>query len=385
MSAGVNWVKATFCSHPTPHFVRFLLLAALFPTVVSAQAVAEWKLVSPVPIGTGHDFTRISSILPLSDGSVVIADLVNHSIDAFDRSGRHLRRIGREGKGPGEYSSVSNVGMLGDSLWVVDASQRRTTFFSLQGEVLSTIPSAAGKILAMVPGGAIGYATPKMPVSREALDPERKAIISVKRSGEVRDTLVWIRVKNTTFAVGPNERGSFRIGPQRFSDAGMHVLAPAGDFFYVIDRTAATSSRDAAFLVSAITTSGRVLWTRRYPYSPTVLPKSRGDSLVDAYIDGDGPRGHSAEAIREAVFIPKYYPPVTSAAVATDGTLWVRLAEGGSSYQYRVISTTGNVIARLTVPTTTRIMAATPTDAFAVEVDEFDVPSVKRYRITRQP
>ena len=121
---------------------------------------------------------------------------------------------------------------------------------------------------------------------------------------------------------------------------------------------------------------------RRYPYSPTLLPKSTGDSLLKTYTV-EMSRGYSADEVRAAVFIPKYYPPVTSAAVATDGSLWVRLAEGGSSFQYRVISRAGDIIARLTLPSNTTIMAVAGDNVHAVNLDEFDVPTVFRYRIAR--
>jgi hypothetical protein len=74
-----------------------------------------------------------------AQGHVYIEDDSDMSIKVLDAEGRYLRAIGRKGSGPGEFGQISDLVLLPDGrLLVTDFETRRTSFFSPEGEFLSS-------------------------------------------------------------------------------------------------------------------------------------------------------------------------------------------------------------------------------------------------------
>ncbi|MGB7294757.1 MAG: 6-bladed beta-propeller [Candidatus Aminicenantales bacterium] len=72
-------------------------------------------------------------------GNVLIKDESDMAIKVFDQAGNFLRPIGRRGEGPGEFTSMGYIFPLPDGrLLVTDPLARRTSFFSPEGQFLSS-------------------------------------------------------------------------------------------------------------------------------------------------------------------------------------------------------------------------------------------------------
>src|SRR4030042_973513 len=71
--------------------------------------------------------------------NVYIQDESDMAIKVFDPRGKYLRTIGRQGNGPGEFAQVGDMAILPDGrLLVTDFEARRTSFFSPEGQFLSS-------------------------------------------------------------------------------------------------------------------------------------------------------------------------------------------------------------------------------------------------------
>lgn len=101
-------------------------------------------VVDPVPIldvpgvnATGDlVFGVATSATRLPDGSVAIADASSNSVRLVAPSGQLARVVGREGKGPGEFSAIAWVGRCGtDSVFVWDPPVRRISVIAPDGAV----------------------------------------------------------------------------------------------------------------------------------------------------------------------------------------------------------------------------------------------------------
>jgi len=97
--------------------------------ILNFQKVHEWSitmpLVIPMPV-----YTQL-----LSDGSLVIVDYGLNTINHFDSDGSLISTTGGEGRGPGEYQSISAVSIRDDGkVAVADISSAAITVSDVYGE-----------------------------------------------------------------------------------------------------------------------------------------------------------------------------------------------------------------------------------------------------------
>lgn len=59
---------------------------------------------------------------------------------AYDRGGRHVRTVGRAGRGPGELRDPLALGVAGDTLWVLNTGNARVEYFSREGRPIGSEP-----------------------------------------------------------------------------------------------------------------------------------------------------------------------------------------------------------------------------------------------------
>ncbi len=110
-----------------------------------------WKFTEVFRIGAAegppeYQFGHITGLQVLSDGRIVVADMMGHHLRFFSPDGVHELTVGREGQGPGEFGS-DRLGLFvgpGDTLVVYDRANSRANVFSADGtwlESYSTLPS----------------------------------------------------------------------------------------------------------------------------------------------------------------------------------------------------------------------------------------------------
>jgi hypothetical protein len=80
----------------------------LTPVVVAAQGVRETPLGRPTATYSG-EFSLLRSIRELSDGSVIVADPIEGTLQRIDHGLARATPLGRTGAGPGEYRQPDAV------------------------------------------------------------------------------------------------------------------------------------------------------------------------------------------------------------------------------------------------------------------------------------
>jgi hypothetical protein len=84
-------------------------------------------------------------LLPAADGSMFLFDPHVPQLYRFDADGELIGRIGRQGGGPGEYTSdVTGLLVSADRLIVADADNRRLSAFSLEGNYEGAFGTVSG-------------------------------------------------------------------------------------------------------------------------------------------------------------------------------------------------------------------------------------------------
>lgn len=73
------------------------------------------------------------------DGNIYISDRQTSTVKVFDRDGKYLREIGKQGKGPGEFLNIPTIEITWQNeLLTFEGDNRHVNLFSIDGERLST-------------------------------------------------------------------------------------------------------------------------------------------------------------------------------------------------------------------------------------------------------
>jgi hypothetical protein len=134
-------------------------------------------------VGGGDDapFFRIADTRFAPGDEVVVADGGNYTIIIFDADGSPVRRMGREGRGPGEFKGIRAVVPVGTGLvvWQVNSLPVFTAF------------SAAGGVLATAP--------PPMPGDWNQINFRQPSIYDLRQSGPEDVPMRLRRESDSTF------------------------------------------------------------------------------------------------------------------------------------------------------------------------------------------
>lgn len=90
-------------------------------------------------------FGEIRSVEVGEDGTIFVLDVHVPAVRVFDSDGIHLRTIGKEGNGPGEYKSPDGMAILPDGRVLVrDPPNGRITVYDAEGHFLEQWPLTGG-------------------------------------------------------------------------------------------------------------------------------------------------------------------------------------------------------------------------------------------------
>ncbi len=102
----------------------------------------RWRLASEPVVDIGvlegapeYQLFRARDVRRMASGRIVVANAGTNEIRFFDSDGIHLRTVGREGNGPGEFEGLGILRPYpGDSLLAYDFSLTRASVFDAEGE-----------------------------------------------------------------------------------------------------------------------------------------------------------------------------------------------------------------------------------------------------------
>jgi hypothetical protein len=123
----------------------FPLLALAIPSAAAAQkncSPCKLDITPVVTLGTQSgigELTELTAITRDRSGRYWVAAANGQEIAIFDASGKPAKRIGRKGKGPGEYQFISMMTAVGDEIHVFDDRNATLTVLNSNGRVIRTM------------------------------------------------------------------------------------------------------------------------------------------------------------------------------------------------------------------------------------------------------
>ncbi|MEX0891964.1 MAG: hypothetical protein WEB88_07305, partial [Gemmatimonadota bacterium] len=333
--------------------------------------------------------------------------------------------FGRRGQGPGEFGSRGRLGIVGDTLWVIESggfSRGRISFFSLAGEHLTT-RSLSGSVSVAMGNGFTGSVQPyrwrrdgslegeitifmrDMAAGSGPEGPPPGSMVRVPRvrfdlDGNVIDT-IGFDPRPALEATG--DRPTTQAEGRTFNTPRPPADDPRGyaleDGRVTIAGSAPTSVEAAEIAFTRTGLTGDTLHHRTFSYTPEGYTEAYLDSLawrtavqgsgmvriVDGAIQRDPPLDDPtpvARALRATMDFPPYAPPVRSVVGGADGSAWIRWTDDGRLRdRWIVFGPEGDPRGRFTLPRNASISWASGDEFVVVERDELDVPWVVRYRL----
>jgi hypothetical protein len=387
----------------TPHrLLAAVLLSAVFSGCAGGgnggSGLPQWSAVEELRIGSADDadrrLTTVSALVVDDDGWVYVAQPEDGVVRVFDDGGILVRYIGGRGQEPGSFDRVYTIGLLADTLYAIDLSQRRISYFSLEGEHLRSTQVAPPRVsapfrpsmpFAVFPDGSMALGT-SFPPSISAEDLRRVPQLRMDAATQVLDTVTWIAYERTARRASYLER-PLTVGSP-LSDDAFAMFSGDGSRLATFDRTVAAGAGTASFGVIVADETGDTIYSRRYEYTPVQVANAVIDSTVSERANQlSGAFEDPSEApafVRAAMFLPVYHPPVGTAVFSADETLWVRREEvPGQNQSWMILDETGEPVATATLPEGLQVMVIHSDALWGVEPDQNGVPYVVRYRIDR--
>ena len=391
--------------------MRLTMIATMFFCVACAADAGsggfsdhQLTAVEELRIGSADDpefaFTWFRELEVGPDGTIYTLHPPETTIRVHDSTGAFVRTIGREGEGPGEFSSPGTMGILGDTLWVLDYGTYRFSFFSLAGELLRTLRIPIGlsrgfdlnppRPYGLLGDGSIMGSSPVPSHLAASGEIKRSVLLRLDSAAKVIDTLATYSVENTSWEVtDPDDPRAMRsYQSQPFSDTEMVTVSNSLPLIVSVDRRVPGQQEGATFAVTSVDFVGDTVFSREFSYTPIPLEQVLIDSLVEARaarvagsrFGSTSTADRAAVWARSSLYTPQFHPPVSQLLVGRDGSLWLSAERvGGPTIKWRIISPEGDAVGVVELPTRFRPILVEANRVWGSWYDELDVPYIVRY------
>lgn len=352
--------------------------------------VVEQARIGAVDGPPEQTFGEVQAVTVALDGNVYVADGQVPAVRVYNRDGRFLRNVGREGEGPGEYRSLWGLRSMADSgVAVWDVRNGRITVFDPRGEVRDTHSFFTGRYASdifQVDHAGRFYVRASMPRGDAPSRRQPEGWIRLSASGQVMDTI--------SIPEELDRAESFSIatpsGLQRpFVVEIVSAMSPLG---YLI-----TGRTDGYTL--DLHRSGQPLRIQR-DYTPLRVSGEEGEEwrALARYFESRSSTEPSTSS--ERYVIPEVKPAFRDLHTDSEGRIWVRRYVPARQLSANDVATPdrprltlrepptfdlfepdGRFLGTVTLPMNARFRDARGRDLWATVTGQFDETYVVRYRI----
>ena len=308
-------------------------------------------------------------------GLVGVLDRGTGELSFFDSSGHHVRTVGGQGAGPGEFRSPESLLRCGgDSLFVVDRSLGRISVFAPDGEYIRQI-SSLGPQDGWIPvdftcnsGGSFATTLRNL-----------QSLLS--QQGSVR---VETRVEVSSGVGAPIVLGPFP-GDEVLSIRGNFMSPPFSVTTSVLlgqDRLYVGTSDAPDLAVYSL--DGRKIGTIAHGIPRKTLTGARIRGKAQSMSE-DSPDPDASYRFWSGLEYPEQLPAFDHALLDSAGNLWIREypPTEADTANWRIFDPGGSLVATLAMPTGFTVYQATPSAVLVKHSDQYGVEHVEIYEVRR--
>jgi len=351
-----------------------------------AEPPAVWSLgetpVMDVGVVDGEEVYQLSDVTGAvwsARDELVVANSGTNELRFYDASGRHVRSIGREGEGPGEFLALASLERRGDSLVAHDGRGWRFTIYSSAGDVLGTTPTDRPSIGLLSDGTLLSYGIlPEGPRSPGTY--ARSNGVVVRHDGAIADTIARFRM----FEAWTDTEVPGRSEPIFGHDTRVLVT---GERVYIAD--------NETYEIRVSSPNGELDRVFRRTGARRPLTEEDRERFIATRAEeyGDSPRAE--------VFMPAYRRQPQRASMPAfgrsglvgdqllwllvdgNGRLWVHdyLAFPDETPTWSVYDPDGRLVAEVSTPVGTALTYADSDRVVGIWRDELDVEHVRVYEL----
>lgn len=355
-----------------------LLLLGIASIGLAQTAPAKFELVREhVLDAKREDFSTVDGGQVNARGDIALTLRQDYEVRLYDLAGKQLARLGRRGRGPGEFLSPQAQGWIGDTLWVFDAPLRRHSFFTRTGTFVRSVALEINRPIPIAnePRGArlvdffphvrgrdgsmigIGY----MAGGRTGqMNPSRERIIA-------RYGADGTAIRLATFQEDNRWESSFAYTTRS-------AIVPDGTEV-LLTGVSDLKHSGASIILVRISRNGASVDTVRIPYRGIPFPSARRDSILRRGIGPD--RDQSVPASR----IPEVMSPILKLLAREDGMAFLVVPRSATSRSVLLIDRKGSVRGEFALPQNSDISMVLGDAVWLRERDSDGLTSVVRYRL----
>ncbi|HEX6316297.1 MAG TPA: hypothetical protein VFZ73_15615 [Gemmatimonadaceae bacterium] len=341
---------------------------------------------------SAEDFPAVTRVYVGPRGQIAVPIATDQQVRIYDTDGRKIAAFGRRGAGPGEFASISFLGWKGDSIWVQDLRQRRTTYIGADFKLLrtelwpgvdlqTTEPGRVGAFdpLALLPDGTWlgqGFITTS--------DRNRRQGALALRGADGSYRIVLRQLSDQDNPQLMLVAGFGRFVP--FALQTQYAFPSDGSRFGELAAPLPASER-SHFTVTVFRATGDTVFSRRYEFRGVPISRSAKDSALAAMLPRGGRVSEGPQDLPQRFQaiardrMSNWYIPVETLTLGLDQTIWIGMRLTDAGRPYLILNGRGDPIGSVVLPRSSRVRQASATHIWVTETDDDGLTSVVRYRI----
>lgn len=319
-------------------------------------------------------FGQISGLVVDRKARIHVADTQAKEIRVFSPDGEFLRRVGRDGEGPGEFRNISGLALAPGGIAALDGSLGRVTVFDSSDTVVRMFRlERSYMILEYNAPMAFDAAGRFFERARLSLMPgiDSIGVITYGSDGAVSDTVLLAEIRQDHIMVERNGMPYMSV-PRPFAPQPSIAFGPEGSVYL---------ARGDEYRVDVFSPAGDSLRVIRRTVEPRSVTAAERDSAA-AYVTGIFER--TGVKAPPGIEIPQRKPAIQRLVVDASGNLWVLTAQeaGSDRFEWSIHDPQGRYLGAVTTPVMTVIQIGDDFLAGTMR-GEFDVPSAVVFPIVK--